>query len=67
MLINKDEFLKSMDVHNYTLTMCANTMGISRSFLWYTLTGKRKPGNKFISGLSKVFPDEPIDKFLVNS
>lgn len=67
MILNKDEFLKAMNVHNYSITSCAQAMGISREYLWYILEEKRKPGNKFISGIRKAFPAEPIDKFLVNS
>lgn len=67
MLVNKNEFIKAMAVHNYTLKQCADLMDIDRVFLWYILSGKRKPGNKFISGLSKVFPDEPMEKFLIKS
>lgn len=67
MRINKDEFLRNMYVHNYTISSCAAAMGISRVFLWYILENKKKPGNKFISGLGKAFPNEPIDKFLINS
>lgn len=65
MLVNKDEFLKSMEAHGYSLKECSDLMEINRVYLWYILSGKRKPGNKFISGLSKVFPDQPVEKFLV--
>jgi len=65
MLINKDEFYKSMDVHKYTISSCAQIMGISREFLTYVLKGERKPGYKFISGIQKAFPGESIDKFLI--
>lgn len=66
MRINKDEFLKNMYGSNYTVTTCAAKMEISREYLWYVLENKRRPGNKFISGLRKAFPDKSIESFLVN-
>lgn len=65
MQINKNEFYKAMDVHNYTIASCAKAMDISREFLTYVLEGKRKPGYKFITGIQKAFPDVPIDKFII--
>jgi len=40
----------------------ARKMGVSRAEVSRWLNGRRKGGSKFISGIIKAFPDEPLDK-----
>lgn len=65
MYLNKDEFLKSMRVHNLGMVETAKIMGISRSYLWEVLEGKKMPGKKLLFALPKVFPGAVIDDYLM--
>lgn len=67
MQLNKCEFKKAMAVHNFTPAKVIVAMDISRSMYFSVMSGKRRPGYKFISGLKKAFPDEVVNKILVNT
>lgn len=67
MEINKYEFKKAMVVHNYSVAKVIESMEISRSMYFSVMAGKRRPGYKFISGLKKAFPDNEVNKILVNT
>lgn len=63
----KCEFKKAMAVYNYTPAKVIEAMAISKSMYFSVMSGKRKPGYKFVSGLKKAFPDEVVNKILVNT
>jgi transcriptional regulator with XRE-family HTH domain len=66
MYLRKDVFLKSMAVHNLGMVEISKKMGISRSYLWEVLEGKKMPGKKLLFAIPKVFPGAIIDDYLVD-
>lgn len=66
MYLRKDVFLKSMAVHNLGMVEMAKKIGISRSYLWEVLEGKKMPGNKLLFAIPVVFPGAIINDFLVD-
>ena len=50
-----------MEERQWSASELARRMGVSRSESTRFLNGKRKGGNKVISGLMRAFPDEPME------
>lgn len=44
-------------------TAMAELLGIGRTQLWRLKKGESRPGQRFIAGFLKAFPDEPFEEY----
>ena len=57
------KYIQSLVFKNgWSESQFAMKLGVSRSMVNRFFNGKRSGGAKFIGGLMKVFPDEPMEK-----
>lgn len=63
--LNKQEFIYLQNIKKLNMTEIANLIGVSRSQLWRILNGQCNPGEQFIAGFKKAFPEENFDKFFL--
>ncbi|KEI87588.1 hypothetical protein [Clostridium botulinum] len=65
--LNIDSFIKLKNKNKLNMTEMADVMCISRAHLWRVLNNQCNPGEQFIAGFKKAFPEESFDEFfLVN-
>lgn len=61
--LNIDNFMKLQKKNNLNMTEISNLLGVSRSHLWRILNDHCNPGEQFIAGFKKAFPNESFDNF----
>lgn len=59
---NREYIISLVQERDWSWSELARRMGISKSEVCRFVSGKRKGGMKFISGILKAFPLEPFDK-----
>lgn len=59
---NKEYILKLVCNNDWSWAELARKMGVSKAEVSRWLNGRRNGGRKFISGIIKAFPDEPLEK-----
>lgn len=65
LILNVSEFSKLQNKHSLNMSKTAEALGVSRSQLWRILNGLSNPGEQFIAGFKKAFPEENFDKFFL--
>jgi len=61
--LNIDKFKELQKQKKLNMTDMSKLIGITRSHLWRLLSGQCKPGEKFIAGFKRAFPDEDFNLF----
>lgn len=59
---NREYIIHLVGERDWSWSELARRMGISRTEVCRFASGKRTGGKKFMSGILKAFPAEPIDK-----
>ena len=65
LILNVDEFKDLQRKYSYNTSKMARKIGISRTQLWRVLNYQSNPGEQFIAGFKKAFPEENLDKFFL--
>lgn len=66
MKLNQEKIKLLMKNNNLSQSKLSEKMGISKSMLSRCLNGKRKPGEKVIDGLIKVFPNKALESLIIS-
>lgn len=65
LILNKIEFLKLKKRKKLKMAELAVRLGISRSQLWRVMNKQCSPGQQFIAGFKRAFPEENLDTFFM--
>lgn len=63
--LNVENFIKLQNEKKLNMTEMSEKLCISRSHLWRVLNKQCNPGEQFIAGFKRAFPNESLDDFFL--